>query len=125
MASGIGITPVCALLEELDYAPGEAVLLYRASSENDFVFRRELDELARQRGVRVIYLPGHRPRGRSSWQPDPAGEDDHIALQRLVPDIREHDLYICGPDAWGRSAAEAARRVGVPAKHIHLERFAF
>ncbi|MFE4254675.1 ferric reductase-like transmembrane domain-containing protein [Streptomyces sp. NPDC056910] len=125
MASGIGITPVCALLEELAYAPGEAVLLYRASSDDDFVFRQELDELAQQRGTRVVYLPGHRPRERSSWQPEPASEDDHIALQRLVPDISEHDVYICGPDAWGQSAAVAARRAGVPAKHVHLERFAF
>ena len=125
MASGIGITPVRALMEDLEYAPGEAVLLYRGSSEKDFVFRPELDELAQRRGVRVVYLPGHRPNGRSSWQAGPAVEDDHIALQRLVPDIREHDIYVCGPDAWARSAADAARRAGVPATHIHLERFAF
>ncbi|MEV8564909.1 ferredoxin reductase family protein [Streptomyces sp. NPDC051322] len=125
MASGIGITPLCALLTDLDYAAGEAVLLYRASSENDFVLRRELDELAQRRGVRIVYLPGHRARGRASWQPEHATEDDHIALQQLVPDISEHDVYICGPDAWGRSAADAARRAGAPATHIHLERFAF
>ncbi|MEU5092753.1 ferredoxin reductase family protein [Streptomyces sp. NPDC021356] len=125
MASGIGITPVRALLEGLDYGPGEAVLLYRAASERDFVFRRELDALAQRRGVRVVYLPGHRIRDRSSWQPEHALEDDHIALKRLVPDIGEHDVYICGPDAWGRSAADAARRAGAAARHIHLERFAF
>ncbi|WP_328323274.1 MULTISPECIES: ferredoxin reductase family protein [unclassified Streptomyces] len=125
MACGIGITPLCALLTDLDYAADEAVLLYRASSENDFVLRRELDELAQERGVRIVYLPGHRARGRASWQTEHAAEDDHIALRQLVPDISEHDIYICGPDAWGRSAADAARRAGAPAKHIHLERFAF
>ena len=125
MASGIGITPVRALMEDLDYAPGEAVLLYRGSTEDDFVFRHELDRLAQERGVRVVYLPGHRPSGRSSWQPEPAAEEDHVAIRRLVPDVAEGDVYICGPDAWAQSAAEAARRAGVPNTHIHVERFAF
>lgn len=125
MASGIGITPVRALLEDLVYEPGEAVLLYRASTDDDFVFRRELDELAEHRGVRVVYLPGHRAPGRSSWQSEHATEDDHTALSRLIPDIGEHDVFICGPDAWGRSAREAARRAGVPGIRVHLERFAF
>ncbi len=125
MASGIGITPVRALLEDLEYAPGEAVLVYRGSSEDDFVFRQELDALAQERGVRVVYLPGHRPVGRASWQAEPAAEEDHVAIRRLVPDIGDGDVYICGPDAWAHAAAEAVRRAGVPNTHIHVERFAF
>jgi predicted ferric reductase len=125
IAAGIGITPVRALLEDLDYEPGDAVLLYRASTEDGFVFRQELEELAQRRGVRVVYLPGRRKNDRSSWQPHGANETDHTALVRLVPDISEHDVYICGPDTWGRCAASAARSAGVPPRRIHVEQFAF
>ncbi|RZU76101.1 putative ferric reductase [Micromonospora kangleipakensis] len=121
IASGIGITPLRTLLEELPYAPGEATLLYRARSAEDLVFRQELERLAADRGVRVEYLLG--PRGReNSWLP--AGfDDDAKALRELVPDIAQHDVFVCGPDEWMQTVVRAARQVGVPAEHIHLERF--
>ncbi|WP_239335420.1 ferric reductase-like transmembrane domain-containing protein [Frankia sp. CiP3] len=124
MASGIGITPIRALLEELDYSPGEATLVYRASTEEDLIFRYELDMLAAKRGVRVIYLPGHRSPDRSSWLPERFShllDDD--ALRQIVPDIADHDVFICGPDAWMDAVRDAALLAGVPSEQLHLERF--
>ncbi|SCG61873.1 ferredoxin reductase family protein [Micromonospora inositola] len=121
IASGIGITPLRTLLEALPYAPGEATLLYRARSAEDLVFRQELERLAAARGVRVEYLLG--PRGREdSWLPAGVG-DDVKALRELVPDIAQHDVFICGPDEWMQAVVRAARQAGVPAERIHLERF--
>ncbi|MGN9807373.1 ferredoxin reductase family protein [Micromonospora sp. L32] len=121
IASGIGITPLRALLEELPYAPGEATLLYRARSAEDLVFRQELERLAAVRGLRVEYLLG--PRGQEgSWLPAGFG-DDAKALRELVPDIAQHDVFVCGPDDWMQSVVRAARHASVPAERIHLERF--
>lgn len=121
IASGIGITPLRTLLEELPYAPGEATLLYRARSAEDLVFRQELERLAAVRGLRVEYLLG--PRGRTgSWLPAGFG-DDAKALRELVPDIEQHDVFVCGPDEWMQTVVRAARQAGVPAERIHLERF--
>lgn len=125
IASGIGITPIRALLEGLDFDPGHAVLVYRASTENDFVFRQELDDLASRRGVRMVYLPGHRNQNSSSWQSESASTDDHLALLELVPDLAQHDVFICGPDSWAHAASNAARRAGVATGNINIERFAF
>jgi predicted ferric reductase len=123
IACGIGITPLRALLEELPYGPGEATLLYRARTPNDFALRRELDGLAAQRGVRVGYLPG--PRGaHGSWLPRGYGRGER-ALLRMVPDIAQHDVFICGPEQWMTSAAESAYRAGVPEDQIHLEYFSW
>jgi predicted ferric reductase len=125
LASGIGVTPLRALFEELDYAPGEAVLIYRASTEADFLFRDELDQIAKVRGARVIYLPGHRA-SRPSWLPAQyAHLRDHVALLRLVPEIANSDVFICGSDPWIDAAHDAARRAGVPMRQIHQERFAW
>jgi predicted ferric reductase len=124
MANGIGITPLRALLEDLDYAPGEATLLYRARTEADLVLRAELDEVARRRGATVIYLPGPRVPGRESWLPAQAAAwPDPQALRHLVPAIAESDLYVCGPERWMDAVKAAAFAAGLLAEHFHEERF--
>ena len=50
---------------------------------------------------------------------------DPEALRQLVPDIADHDVFLCGAAAWMEAAAAAARECGVPAQHIHLERFSW
>ncbi|GHF31804.1 putative ferric reductase [Amycolatopsis bartoniae] len=123
-ASGIGITPLRALLAELPYQPGDAVLLYRARRPADLLFRHELEELAARRGVRIHYLLGRRSRDRSSWLPAGyAPVPDDAVLHRLVPGIADHDVYVCGPDTWTRAVLEGARRAGVPADRVHSELF--
>jgi ferredoxin-NADP reductase len=124
MASGIGVTPMRALLEELDYAPGEATLIYRAGEAKDLVFKAEIDALAAQRGARVFYVLGRRIRDRASWLPEQARHlTDAQALRELVPDIAEHDVFLCGAPEWMDAARDAARAAGVPTEHVHLERF--
>jgi predicted ferric reductase len=123
IASGVGITPLRALLEELPYGPGDVTLLYRARHELDLVFRGELERLAAGRGVRVLYLLG--PRGRDgSWLPAGWGHDAR-ALRHLVPDIGHHDVFVCGPDRWMDAVVLAARQNRVPDDRIHLERFSW
>jgi ferredoxin-NADP reductase len=129
MASGIGVTPLRALLEELPrdgVRPQDITLLYRAGSEQDLVLSGELDALVAAGGSRVFYLVGHRVPGRSSWLPASAAHlSDVEGLRRLVPDVAEHDVYLCGAEAWMDAAAAAARGAGVPDERIHLERFAW
>ncbi|WP_326834977.1 ferredoxin reductase family protein [Amycolatopsis rhabdoformis] len=125
-ASGIGITPLRALLEELPYEPGGAVLFYRFSTPASAIFARELDHLARTRGVRIHYLPGRRARDRTSWLPaNYAAVPDHAVLRHFVPDIAEHDVYVCGPEAWTAAVTECAWRSGVPRDRVHSERFSW
>jgi len=124
LASGIGITPLRALLEDLSYAPGEATLIYRASAPEDLVFKAELDMLAHRRGARVFYVVGPRVRGRRSWLPVTAAHlPDAAALRELVPDIARHDVFVCGAPGWMDAVRDAALAAGVPAEHIHTERF--
>jgi predicted ferric reductase len=124
LACGIGITPLRALLEDLPYAPGDAVLVYRARSAPDLVFRAELDELAQQRGITIHYLLGRRIADRNSWLPqEAAGWDDAAALTALVPNLWSYDVFVCGPDPWMDAVAGAALKAGLPATQLHQERF--
>jgi predicted ferric reductase len=120
VAGGIGITPLRALLEELPAARGNMTLLYRASHEEEVVFRRELDELASLRGATVHYLVGRR--GSPQMPSDPL---DPKALRQIVPDIKDRDIYVCGPAGMMERVLGSLHRMRIPDSQIHYERFAF
>ena len=121
LGAGVGVTPLRALAEDLPYAPGDAVLLQRATERP--LFARELDVLAAERGLDVRWLPGHR-RAPDSWvgaTNDPA--DDLTLLRRWVPDIAERDVYVCGPEAWTTAVRATLAAAGLPAARLHVETF--
>jgi predicted ferric reductase len=125
LACGIGITPLLALLGELPYRRGQASLIYRARSEAEVAFRRELDWFAQHRGVRITYVLGPRA-GRPSWLPrTPARRNDVTALRRIAPAIADAHVYVCGPDGWTEAACAAVLGAGVDPDRLHTEQFAW
>lgn len=117
IAGGIGITPMRALFETIASAPGRLTLLYRAASLDDVVFRAELDAIARRRGARVHYLIGP--------SSAPSNRMDAANLTRLVPDLRDRDVYLCASPSLAEAVRDAVRDAGVPRAQFHEEVFAF
>ena len=114
IAGGIGITPIRALVERMR---GDVVVVYRALSSADLIFREELDALAAQLGFAVHYVVGdHRGDGARLLSPD------HV--RELVPDAAERDVFLCGPPAMTDAIGRNLRKAGVPRRNVHLERFA-
>lgn len=121
IGAGVGIAPLRALAEGLDYAPGEAVLLQRFTDRP--LFEHEFRVLAYERGLDVKWLPGHR-RSADSWLGDGiGGADDLTALTYWVPDIAERDVYVCGPQVWTDSVRRTLQAAGVPNDNLHIENF--
>ena len=120
IGAGVGITPLRALAEALPYAPGDATLLQRATQRP--LFARELDVLARERGLQLRWLPGRR-RSPDSWLGEGASADDLTMLRCWIPDIAEHDVYVCGPPEWTASVHRTLHAAGVPAAQVHVENF--
>lgn len=119
IAGGIGITPLRPLAEELARAGFEVRLIYRAHGPADVVFRKEIDELAQELGVQVDYLLSEgaaRGGDRGGWFA-PA------RLARLVPDIAERAVYLCGPPRMRKAVLSALRELDVPAEHVRTEVF--
>jgi predicted ferric reductase len=117
LAGGVGITPMRALFESLPGGPGDVTLLYRASHAGQLVLREELERIADTRQAGLHYLLGP-----SDGPFDPLAPQ---ALRDLVPDIAEHDVYLCGPPGMAEAATTALIRSGVPESRIHTERFTF
>ncbi len=121
IGAGVGITPLRALAEELDYAPGDAVLLHRFTGRP--LFEGEFAVLARERGLQVRPLPGHR-RAEGSWLGDGVGAaDDLTVLTYWVPDIAQRDVYVCGPEPWAEDVRRCLVAAGLPVEQVHVESF--
>jgi predicted ferric reductase len=118
IAGGVGITPLRALFQTIPAAPGDLTLVYRASHDTDLVFRSELEQLAQRRRTRVRYLVGRR----TDLGRDPL---DAASLSANVPDLRDHDIYVCGPSGMTGAVMRALRTAGVPRRQIHHESFEF
>ena len=119
IAGGIGITPVRALLEELPAGKGATVVLYRVSSWEQVIFRSELEDLAKAKQATLHYLVGQR--GTGELAEDPLSPR---ALRRLVPDVVQREVFVCGPGGMMLELHQTLQEMGVPDSQIHYERFA-
>src|SRR2546425_3408310 len=115
IAGGIGITPIRALMEDMS---GDVVVIYRVVRDEDVIFRDELEELARRRGISLHFVVGNHA------TEDGARLLSPTHLQELVPDIAERQVYVCGPPAMTELLGRNVRRANVPPRFIHTEKFA-
>ncbi|MFE6822775.1 ferric reductase-like transmembrane domain-containing protein [Streptomyces sp. NPDC057690] len=110
IAGGVGVTPIRALLEEID---GHAVVIYRVAGERDAVLYDELHELALTKGAELHLVTG-------PPVPDRLAPRELVAL---VPDIAERDVFLCGPPPMMNAVLGTLRELDVPKPQIHFERF--
>ncbi len=113
VAAGIGVTALRALLEDLPRSAAPVVLL-RAARPEDLVLHSEVTELVRHRRGTIHELVG--PREQAAI--------DEASLRRLVPDLNQRDVYVCGPEGFVAAIVDVAANLGVPADAIHHEAFA-
>jgi predicted ferric reductase len=116
IAGGSGIAPIRALLEEL---PRGTVVIYRASSPADLIFREELDWLAEARDAEIFYVVGARD------DPGPSAVMSPRGLRRLVPDVSRRDVYLCGPDGLIQASVAILNQLRVPRRQLHLDPFGY
>ncbi|OKS89398.1 ferredoxin--NADP reductase [Mucilaginibacter polytrichastri] len=120
-AAGSGIVPVFAqlkhaLLRGLDL---QMVLIYSSQSNNDIIFKPQLDELAAAHPGKFLvkYLIS-----------DEANRLNNLMLEKLVKQLTNqhyHDtlFYICGPFPYMRMVQFALHYMGVQSANIRKENF--
>jgi predicted ferric reductase len=110
IAGGVGVTPIRALLEELQ---GHAVVIYRVATDRDAVLYDELRDLALAKGAELHLVTG-------PAVPDKLAPGE---LAGLVPDIADRDVFLCGPPPMMNAVLGSLRELNVPKPQIHFERF--
>jgi predicted ferric reductase len=115
IAGGVGITPMRSLFEVIDLRGENITLVYRASKEQDLVLKHELDEIAERSGARVVYLVGP--------SSDAANDMSAHALNRIVGDLSDHDVYLCASPRLASRVRDSLMDDGFPRHQLHEERF--
>lgn len=124
IGAGAGVAPLVAILEEAEWAPGEATLIVRDHTADDALRVGAIDRLVRERGLRHAPLPGPRARTTSPWLPASHAQWAGADLIRYVSPLpAETDVFLCGPQPWMDAVRTDLRRAGVPAERVHLEAF--
>ena len=125
MAAGIGIPPVRALAESMAARPGDVTIIYRLRDQADASLLEEVREIARRRGFHLHVLDGKRGVGTSWMNVDDYRRSDRERLELMAPDIKNSDVYICGPTPWTHSVVKTLREIGTEERLIHAEEFAW
>jgi ferredoxin-NADP reductase len=112
IAGGIGITPFHSILKEADHM-GEKlnVTLLYANRDENFVFKEELEQFAKNNpnlSIQYIMAPER---------------IDEAVIKKFVPDLSTPIFYISGPAPMVFALKETAQTIGVPEGHIKLDDF--
>jgi predicted ferric reductase len=124
IGSGIGITPIRALLEDPRFAGTNISVILRGGTNENVYLWQEVYDLCVAKNAWLRVLVGHRPRGVHTWLSAEAFNKGE-RLSTLAPNIKEADVYICGPAPWMDLVIADAKKAGVKPERIHAERFDF
>jgi ferredoxin-NADP reductase len=126
VAGGIGITPIRALIESLAAVGRDIVLLYSVKTADDLLFASELRALT----AHCHFILSRASENREGTKPGETkvglerGRIDLRMLARLVPDVQEREVFICGPRPMIKAVAAALEALQVRGSSIHYEQFA-
>jgi len=126
IGSGIGLTPVLAMLNTLisQGSRREIWFFHGIRNRSDHIMKEHLEAIAREHDNVHLQVCASKP------DPDyELGRDYHhegrisVELFKKVLPSSNFDYYLCGPGPMMQDVTEGLKEWGVPEKHIHYETF--
>ncbi len=120
IAGGVGITPIMSMIRYLrDTADErEVVLLDANKSEEDIIFREEIESLPKNFSTTFI-LSAPSPEWRGEF-----GFVDSPVIEKYCASVLDTaHFYICGPEPMILSVLASLTEIGIQPKRLHTERF--
>jgi len=118
IAGGSGITPFVSLAGSIADGTCEAelILLYGARTVKDLVFKKELDKLAENEKIKVVYvLSDEKKRGYEN------GFITADLIKKYAPET--FSIFLCGPKAMYSFAEKEIEKLGIRRKFVRYELF--
>ncbi len=114
LAGGSGITPFLSMLRTMRSLadPPPVHLIYCARTNDDMIASNELCDYARGGSWFTLTL----------WNTSTQGHFNAVALERNIPQWRDHEAYVCGP-AGMLTAADSQWRTAGLLDRLHIEQF--
>jgi len=122
-SAGCGITPMMSMTRWLleTHAAIDIHFFHSARSEDEFIFRDELQRLVAEHPNLKLHLFLTRPQGR---MPCHHGRLDGQRLWALLPDRKNLRAYLCGQEGYMDDVSNWLAAAGLGAASIHRENFA-
>ena len=125
IAGGIGITPLMSMLRHMRETQSElpVLLLYANRSEEDIVFRSELQEIEADGHPRLKIV--HVLSGAGEGWAGEVGYIDNEKIDRYCGSSAGKAFYLCGPAGLIDGVIRILKARGVPDNNMHKEIFSF
>ena len=125
IAGGIGVTPFRSMIKHmLDTRQRRPVVLYYSvKTADEVIYRDVFDQAASELGIKVIYSLTDTEHVPHTW----TGRTGRVTLDHLqtdVPDYKNCQFFISGPDAMVDGFRENLRSLGVQPGQIKTDYFA-
>jgi len=125
VCGGIGITPFLAMLRHMHDTGSrkKVLLLWSNRTEEEFVAREELEQIARSGKPGLKIVPFLTKAG-EGWSGE-RGRINKDAIARHLPPVNgtTRGAYVCCPPSMMRIVMPALGELGIPAERIHDEMF--
>lgn len=127
IAGGSGITPILAIMKTvLAREPlSRFTLIYGNRRQSTTMFKEELEDLKNRYLTRLtlhtVFSQEHMDSPLNSGRLTQAKLGEFLGVL-IQPQQLDH-VFVCGPHGFNDEADEALLAAGVPAEHIHIERF--
>lgn len=123
IGAGVGITPLMSKIRYLTDTRwgGDIRLLYCARSEQDLIFREELEALGTST-ANFTYIPTLTKELSPNWR-GLRGRIDSRLLRESLPRGGSVSVHFCGPVAMAHDIEAMLGEIGVPAGRFHSESF--
>lgn len=114
VAGGIGITPFVSMAKSLDVGGGlEVTLIYSVKDKSDAVYLDQLRNV--QNNYSYFHLVLH--------ETSKSGRLDSKIMTDYVPDLKEREIFVCGPGEMMKSLRINLKKMGIQNSRIHSEEF--
>ena len=128
IAGGIGITPYMGMLEELSKANKDVVFIYGNKTQEEIALREELEELAAKYKIKIHHVLSNQDASTLSTRhlalgTIRAGFIDNELIKKLVPDVQDREVFLCGPPPMLNSLLKSLPSLGLPKNKIYFEKF--
>jgi len=123
VASGVGITPVMAVLRYLtdNHWRGDIHFLLGFRMPGEFIFAKEIEALSAKHANLHVHVTMSQPGG-EPWS-GRIGRIDKPFIAASVPDIASRRVHICGPLPMMEATKAAMLELGVTHENLKLEAF--
>ena len=132
LSSGVGITPMIAMLEELiqkadagDPPLGEVFFVHAARDGGELAFAEVLNAWSRVHAWLHVHIALSRPSETDlvAGRHQSVGRLDLASLLGSLPDLAFSHVYLCGSEGFMRAQYAALMALGLPREQLHHEFF--